>query len=201
MNRSIALIPALGALLALTVTVAKASDVGEPPAVSAHVPHTAAARNWADLIARTERALGGYVAACASGKGRALSRVTTDDLRIEYTLREPGSYVGVDGSSSPDNCAAIGGIGARTSNLWIFPTNASVVFIQYDAPTADGANPQRQLALVEMRGERISRIVNFAAPPTALVNAALAPSLPAPADEEKAAMVSRSMATTFAGRE
>jgi hypothetical protein len=200
MNRSIALIPALGALLALTVTVAQASDQAEAPAIKAHVPQTAAARNWADLIARTERALGGYVAACASGEGRGLGRVTTDDLRVDYTLREPGSTLGVDGSS-PDGCAAIGGIEARTSNLWIFPTNASVVFIQYDARSADGANPQRRLALVEMRGERISRIVNFAAPPTALVSAALAPSLPAPADDEKVVTISRSMATTFAGRE
>ena len=171
MNRSIALIPAFGALLTLAAIGARSSDFTEAHRTKAHVPQTAAARNWADLIARTEHALGDYVAACASGEGQALSRVTTDDLRIEYTLREPGTYVGVDGNTAA-NCAAIAGLGARTSNLWIFPTNASVVFVQYDVPTSADAASQRRLALVEMRGARISRIVNFSAPPAELVAAA-----------------------------
>ncbi len=76
------------------------------------------------LIARTERALGGYVAACASGEGQALSRVTTNDLHIEYTLGEPGTYLTVDGSNAPAGCAAMVGLNTRTSNVWIFPTNS-----------------------------------------------------------------------------
>ena len=100
-----------------------------------------------------------------------MSRVTTDDLRVEYTLSEPGTYVGVDGNTAA-SCAAIAGLGARTSNLWIFPTNASVVFVQYDAPTSADSASQRRLALVEMRGARISRIVNFSAPPAERVAAA-----------------------------
>jgi hypothetical protein len=40
-----------------------------------------------------------------------------------------------------------------------------VVFVQFDAPAAAGAPSQRQLALVEMRGERIARIVNFSVTP------------------------------------
>ena len=166
MKRSIALFPALcAALLTLTGTGTRAADLVDAPTVKAHVPQTAAARKWADLIARTERALGGYVAACASGEGRALSRVTTDDLHIEYTLNEPGTYLTVDGSNAPAGCAAMTGLAARTSNVWIFPTNSAVVFVQFDAPAVGGAPSQRQLALVEMRGERIARIVNFSATP------------------------------------
>ncbi len=166
MKRSIALFPAIGAaLLTLASTGTRAADVVDAHSIQAHVPQTAAARKWADLIARTERALGGYVAACASGEGRALSRVTTDDLHIEYTLNEPGTYLTVDGANAPAGCAAMAGLKARTSNVWIFPTNSAVVFVQFDAPNAAGAPSQRQLALVEMRGERIARIVSFSATP------------------------------------
>jgi hypothetical protein len=177
MNRSIALFPAIGAaLLTLAATTgARAAGLVDSHAIKAQVPQTAAARKWADLIARTERALGGYVAACASGEGRALSQVTTDDLHIEYTLNEPGTYLTVDGGNAPAGCAAMAGLTSRSSGVWIFPTNSAVVFVQFDGPVAPGAPSQRQLALVEMRGERIARIVNFSAPapvaPTTLVAA------------------------------
>jgi hypothetical protein len=164
MNRSIALFPAIGAALLTLAAGARAADLVDAHTIKAHVPQTAAARKWADLIARTERALGGYAAACAAGEGQALSRVTTNDLHIEYTLGEPGTYLTVDGSNAPAGCAAMVGLGAHT-NVWIFPTHSSVVFVQFDAPAAAGAPSQRQLALVEMRGERIARIVNFSVTP------------------------------------
>lgn len=173
MNRTIALIPALAALLTVAAT-ARASDLTDAHTIKAHVPHTAAARKWSDLITRTERALGGYTSACASGEGRALSLVTTDDLHIEYTLGEPGTYLTVDGSNAPAGCAAMVGLTSRSSNVWIFPTNSSVVFVQFDAPSAAGAPSQRQLALVEMRGERIARIVNFSTPPPAVTQTLVA---------------------------
>jgi hypothetical protein len=166
MKRSIALFPALGAaLLTLATPGTRAADLVDAHTIKAHVPQTANARKWADLIARTERALGGYAAACASGEGRALKQVTTDNLHIEYTLNEPGTYLTVDGSNAPATCAAMAGLTSRTSNVWIFPTNSAVVFVQFDAPNAAGAPSQRQLALVEMRGDRIARIVNFSATP------------------------------------
>src|SRR5262249_32639833 len=50
----------------------------------------------------------------------------------------------------------------QVSNLWIFPTgDDSSVFIQYDVRGPGNSSPQRQLALLEMRGERIARMVNF----------------------------------------
>jgi hypothetical protein len=176
MTRSIALvIRALGVLAALAGTSARASDLVDAHTIQAHVPQTAAARKWADLIGRTERALGGYAAACASSDGPALTRVTTDDLRIEYTLGEPGTYLTV-GSNAPAGCGAMRGLSSRTSNVWIFPTNSAVVFVQFDAPTAANAPSQRQLALVEMRGDRIARITNFSAPPPALTTEVLSAS-------------------------
>src|SRR5689334_4372806 len=111
MNRSIALFPALGALLTLTATAgaARAADLVDAHALEAHVPQTEAAHKWADLISRTERALGGYVAACTSGESRALARVTTDDLHVEYTLGEPGTYLVMDSGTAPEGCAAMAG--------------------------------------------------------------------------------------------
>lgn len=165
MNRSpalVALIPAMATFLALYGNAARASDLAEAHAIKAHVPQTEAARKWADLITRTEHALGGYVAACASGNEQALRHVTTDDLHVEYTLGEPGTYLVLDSGTSPAGCAAMGGLVTRTSDVWIFPTNSAAVFVQFDVPS------QRQLALVEMRGDRIARIVNFSAPPPAM---------------------------------
>src|SRR5689334_8010610 len=72
MTRSIALLPVVGALFALGGTHAHASAMAESHPIAARVPNTAAAAKWADLIARTEQALGNYAAACASGEEQAL---------------------------------------------------------------------------------------------------------------------------------
>lgn len=171
MNRSIALIPVLSALISVHHTAAHASGPAAPEAtaIAARTPDTAAAAKWAGLIAHTERALGVYAYACAAGKAQTLDQVVTDDLRVEYTLRDPGTFVGIDASSMQTTCAALTGLTSRTSDLWIFPTNAGVVFIQYDAPASAGAPAQRHLALVEMRGDRMARIVNFSsAAPTVM---------------------------------
>jgi hypothetical protein len=164
-NRSIALIPVLSALFSLHHTAAHASDI------AARTPNTAATAKWAGLIASTEHALGVYASACAAGKAQSLDRVVTDDLRIEYTLRTPGMFVGTDTSTLQTTCAAMTGLTSRTSDLWIYPTNAGVVFIQYDAPASAGAPSQRHLALVEMRGDRIARIVNFSSSAPAVMTA------------------------------
>jgi len=165
------LMPALGALFALSATTGWASELPEV-IVKARVPQTAAARASADLIARAEHALSTYAATCASGAWHAASasRATTEDLRVEYPLTERGTYMSIDGTDSFANCAAISGNVGQVANLWIFPTNdAEAVFVQYEVRTSSNAAPERQLALVEMRGERISRIVSFAAQPVALV--------------------------------
>jgi hypothetical protein len=119
--------------------------------------------------ASAKRALTGFVAACATGEDESLRKLTTDDIRIEYALDEPGTFLNVDASSGTVGCGALNGPDGRLENLWILPTDdASSVFVQYD--TGEG----RQLALIEMRNERIARVVNFASAPQALLASAVA---------------------------
>ena len=164
-------VPVLGVLLTLTTMTALSGETG------AHVPDTAAARAAADVIARAERAVTTYVDACVARDAQTLNRVTTRDARVEYTLEDPGTYLSMDASSLIAACAAntpTGKPGSVAANFWIFPTNdADTVFVQYDAPSGTDSVSHRQLALVEMRGDRISRMLNFAAMPPAVVASTL----------------------------
>lgn len=125
----------------------------------AHVPQTPAARDSSALLARAERAVRGYVGACTTGDARALSEVTTSDVRIEYMLREPGTYLRLDPDSLLAECAAL----AKTStprpdvtDLWLFPTNdANAVFVEYFVGS------ERELALIELSGDRIAKVLDF----------------------------------------
>ncbi len=160
-------IPALGTMLTLAANAPLAADV------AAQVPRTLAAQTAADLISKAERAIIGYVAACGSRDTQGLDSVTTSDVRIEYTLDDPGTYLSMDASSLIAACAAntlAGNSGSHVANLWIYPTHdANAVFVQYDASAGSAQKiPHRQLALVEMRGDRISRMLNFAAPPLSI---------------------------------
>ena len=162
MKRYHLLAPVLGMALSLAADVAMCADQ------TAQVPSTAAAQSAAKLISRAERAINGFVAACVARDARALGSVTTGQVRVEYALEEPGTYLSMDASSLLAACAA-NNAGSRVSNLWIFPTNdANTVFVQYDAQSTE-AGSHGQLALVELKGDRISRMVNFAALPESFV--------------------------------
>ena len=159
------------AIAALCTTFALAAAAQAPNTVQ--VPRTAAARAAGDLIARAERAITGYVAACASRDVKCLNAVTTDDVRIEFVLDEPGMYLALDSDSLMASCMP-GVSPPRDARVWIFPTNdTDAVFVQYDAsaPSSE-ATSQPQLVLVEMRGDQIARMRNFAAVPTAMVSSA-----------------------------
>jgi hypothetical protein len=135
--------------LAFAADAANASEL-------AQVPQTAAAKAAAGVILKVERAIIDYLSACASNDAQDLQGVLTEDARIEFAMDEPGTYLSIDASSWGADCAA------QISNLWIFPTlDADAVFVQYDVPASSGALQERQLVLVEMRGERIARMVNF----------------------------------------
>ena len=147
--------PAIAALFT-TLTFACAAQASE----TAHVPRTAAARAAEDLIARTERAITGYVAACASRDVKRLTGLTTDDVRVEFTLDEPGTYLTLTSDSLMASC--VPGVSPGRGRMWIFPTNdANAVFVQYDLSVSSAKVATRQLALVEMRGEQIARMRNF----------------------------------------
>jgi hypothetical protein len=139
---------------ALLLNAALASEPAHPVVNGAQVPNTEAARQSADLIVRAELALHGFAAACAKGEAQALNRVTTSDVRLEYALDEPGTFLSIDAGSVSASCGEL--LDGEFSNVWILPTHDdSSVFVQYE--TAGG----RHLALVEMRGDRIARMVSF----------------------------------------
>jgi hypothetical protein len=143
--------------LAFAADAAHASEM-------AQVPQSAAAQAAAGAILRAERAIIGYVSACASNDAQDLNSVLTEDARIEFALDEPGTYLSIDASSWAGDCAASthSGDSPQISNLWIFPTlDANALFVQYDVPASTGSMRERQLVLIEMRGDRIVRMVNF----------------------------------------
>ena len=144
------------AVLFTTFTFAFAAQASD----TAQVPRTAAARAAGDLIARTERAITGYVSACASRDVKRLTGLTTDDVRVEFTLDEPGTYLTLTSDSLLASC--VPGVSPGKGRMWIFPTNdPNAVFVQYDLSVSSSKATTRQLALVEMRGEQIARMRNF----------------------------------------
>ena len=151
-------------LLAMTVHTSFAAE-------RTHTPETALATAEANLIARADRALRDYVAACLTGDDEAIARIVTSDAVVEYALEEPGMYLVVQAPALTTNrsgTAKQAGAGASISKLWIFPTNDSnVVFVQY-ATSSDVRSPTQlrnpeHLALLEMRGDRISKMRYFSA--------------------------------------
>ena len=151
-------------LLAMTVHTSFAAE-------RTHTPETALATAEANLIARADRALRDYVAACLTGDDEAIARIVTSDAVVEYALEEPGTYFAVEAaalSAKRSNNAQQTGQGAHISKLWIFPTNDSdAVFVHYtissDARSAAQLPDSEHLALLEMRGDRIVKIRDFSA--------------------------------------
>ena len=115
-----------------------------------------------------DRALRDYVGACSTGDKKALERVVTRDAVVEYELEEPGTFHEVE-AAALTACLSVNtkvtGTGAHISKLWIFPTpESSVVFVRYTIGS-DVRSPQvqdsGQLAIIEMRGDRIFKMRNF----------------------------------------
>ena len=156
-------------LLAVGTALTLAGNPTWPAEPSTHVPKIDAARAAAALISRADRAIRRYLDAC--GSTRDAQDIVTSDARIEYTLDNPGALLSLDASSIFASCAPIGMSGAQPGDLWIFPTGEeNAVFVEYDLPdsgpasTGEGA-AARQVALVEMRGDRIHRMRNFGGAP------------------------------------
>ncbi len=65
-------------------------------------------------------------------------------------------------------------LASRVSNLWIYPTNDhNAVFVQYELREPSGTRSQRQLAVIELNGRQVTRIVDIAGiPATRVANAA-----------------------------
>ena len=163
MNR---LILGLAVRVLLTMTVLTGSA-----AEAVHVPATPPAAASANLIARADRALRDYVAACSSGDNEAFARIVTSDAVVEYALEEPGAYLAVEAaalSAKRSGNSMQTGTGAHISNLWIYPTSdANVVFVHYTTRSDVRSPAQRpdseHLTLLEMRGDRLFKMRNLGA--------------------------------------
>jgi len=134
MNKSM-LVLAAAVLLTATVHAGFGAE-------ATHVPATPQAAANANLIARADHALRAYVDAC-SVEAAALSANLSGDAN------EAASQ-------------------AHISNLWIFPTNDSnAVFVQYTMSSgvrsAARLPGSEHLALLEMRGDQIVKMLDFIA--------------------------------------
>jgi len=148
----------------MTVQTGFAAQPAQVPAI----PQSAASAN---LIARADRALRDYVAACSAGDNEAFARIVTSDAVVEYALEEPGAYLTVEAavlSAKRSSSSKQTGSGTLISNLSIFPTSDSnTVFVHYTT-RSDVRSPAQlpdseHLALLEMRGDRILKIRNLGA--------------------------------------
>ena len=92
---------------------------------------------------------------------------------VTITAQRPHT---VAAQKATDVLAAVGdAMTARVSNLWIYPTNDSnSVFVQYELRDAGGNGSRHQLALIELRGRQITRIVDLAGVPATRVASAAA---------------------------
>jgi len=111
MNRSYLRLAAT-VLLTMTVQTGLAAQPAQVPAI----PQSAAS---AILIARAERALRDYVAACSSGDQRGLRAHVTSDAVVEYALEEPGAYLAVEAAALSANAS---GNSMQTGTGHIFRT-------------------------------------------------------------------------------
>jgi hypothetical protein len=158
MNRSISAVAA-SVVLMLTAPTGFASEHGQDRAILHAAPS-------ANLLARADRALRDYVAACSTGDSGALVRIFTNDAVVEYALDEPGTYLTVEAAALSAN--RVGNsqqtrAGAHISKLQIFPTpDSNTVFVHYvisaDVQTPDEVPASEHLALLEMRGDRIFKM-------------------------------------------
>ena len=159
MNRSPSAVAA-SVLLMLTVPTGFAFEHGQDHAIL----HAAPSSNL--LVARADRALRDYVAACSTADSGALVRIFTNDAVVEYALDEPGTYLTVEAAALVANRVGNSqqtGPGAHISNLQIFPTpDSNTVFVHYttsaDVRTPGEVPPSEHLALLEMRGDRIFKM-------------------------------------------
>ena len=184
MNRSPSAVAA-SVLLMLTVPTGFAFEHGQDHAIL----HAAPSSNL--LVARADRALRDYVAACSTADSGALVRIFTNDAVVEYALDEPGTYLTVEAAALVANRVGNSqqtGPGAHISNLQIFPTpDSNTVFVHYttsaDVRTPEEVPASEHLALVEMRGDRICKMRKLGA------NAGNLPSL-------EASVVTRAIASS-----
>jgi ketosteroid isomerase-like protein len=157
MNTKIALMALAGMTAAASVGAQERLASVNPIAEQAQAPAEA------DLLNRTKARVQQYLAAYAAGDAHTLSEVLTSDATFEFAADAPGVYrtidasVLIEGSNHADASRAVQSV----SNLEVYPTpNENTAFVHYDLG-AGTPSYERHIVLVEMRGDRISRIRDF----------------------------------------
>jgi hypothetical protein len=123
----------------------------------------------AKLITRVERALSRYATGCAAHDEHAIADALTRFAVIEYPTTVVGRFVSVDAIAA-EKCWAASALEpgrSHKSQFWIFPTREmNFVFVQYTliVGTPGAAQSVQALALVELEGDRIARIRDYADP-------------------------------------
>jgi hypothetical protein len=138
----------------------------------ANSPRTASSAKAVQLNTNVRDALTRFIAGCSTHDAQLLDSVTTDDVRIEYSLNAPGTYLSLDAISLADDCGINMESGSHIRTIQIYPTNdENVVFVEFDTTNDSSIVPlKRQLALIEMRGAKIARLLNFSQPANALLS-------------------------------
>jgi hypothetical protein len=176
----------------LIASVASLVAAGVQADAIAKSPPAAAGAEAGQLSTKFQHALTQFIAGCSSHNSQLLNSVTTDDVRIEYSLDTPGTYLTFDAISLDIDCGInMESGGSQIRAMRIYPTNdEDVVFVEFDTTSDSTMAPsKRQLALIEMRGEKIARLLNFSPPTKALVSArgVASPSFTAHANSREAA--------------
>jgi hypothetical protein len=158
-------------LLTLSMQTAFAGgSLGEDLAESAlfrYPATTSGTVDSANLISRVERALLTYAAGCATRDQKALAEVFTDFAVIAYASNIPGRFIASDAITA-DRCWAASALTVTfpsESPIWIYPTSdPNDVMVQYTAVVGTGTaqHAVQDIALVEMAGDRIAEIRDYA---------------------------------------
>jgi hypothetical protein len=157
-------------LLTVSMQTAFAGDAAENTTESAlfrYPATTGGAIDSADLISRVERALLSYAAGCATRDENAMAEVFTGFAVIAYASDIPGRFIASDASTA-DRCWAASALTVTfpsESPIWIYPTSdPNDVMVQYTAVVGTGTaqHAVQDIALVEMAGDRIAQIRDYA---------------------------------------
>jgi ketosteroid isomerase-like protein len=155
------------AVLTFAAQSGVAAEPMQPVAMTVHSVRTA------ETVGRAERAVTSYISAWVARDAERLSRVMTNDAVVDFALDEPGTYLTVDAAALINDCASCTprmDSGARIANLRVYPTHdPNAVFVQYETISDSAGRTENQLALVELKGERIAHVRNFSAPPVEVV--------------------------------
>jgi hypothetical protein len=165
----------MGAFMITSSSVAADFAFREPTVLAQQGAHR-------ESLQGARRAVNSLYAACRQHDPAGVEAALTSDGVVSYALEEAGTYLAVDGEALSALCAdhAEGlDSSANLTDFWIFPTaEANTVFIQYRASPGSGFSnfARDHLLVVEMRGERISKLhdLTAAAPESAVLSASLA---------------------------